>query len=92
MITTVRTMLRCHWATRRIQRYLDADPAALLDPAQVRRLEEHLAVCARCSNRSEEYRALSRALAAWSRQRTPEPQLVARVHERAERMMAEDAG
>jgi anti-sigma factor RsiW len=92
MITTMRSMLTCHWAARRIQRYLDADPAALLDPAEVARLEAHLAVCARCSRRAEEYARLSRALAAWSRKRAPEPRLLARVHEAAERIMAEDTG
>ncbi len=92
MITTVRTMLTCRWAARRIQRYLDADPAALLDGAEVRRLEAHLVVCARCGGLAEEYRGLSRALAGWSLQRLPDPQLVARVRSMAEQLIREDSG
>jgi hypothetical protein len=30
MMSSLLTMLTCHWSARRIQRYLDADPAALL--------------------------------------------------------------
>ena len=41
MIKAVRTMLTCHWSARRIQRYLDADPAAQLDADEIRRLEAH---------------------------------------------------
>ena len=90
MITTIHGMLTCRWAARRIQRYLDSDPAAPLDPAELSRLEAHLAACARCSGRAEQYRALSRALAQWSDQHRPDPQLVARAHERAERLIAEE--
>ncbi|HEX5496469.1 MAG TPA: zf-HC2 domain-containing protein [Mycobacteriales bacterium] len=92
MITMMRGMLTCRWAARRIQRYLDADPAALLDPAEVARLRAHLAACARCGRRVEEYARLSRALAAWSRVHAPQPQVLARVHQAAERIMTEDPG
>ena len=35
MSGTVRQMLTCHWSAQRIQRYLDADPAAPLTPGEV---------------------------------------------------------
>jgi anti-sigma factor RsiW len=89
MIAMLRGMLTCRWAARRIQRYLDSDPAAPLDPAEVTRLEAHLAVCARCGGRAAEYRALRAALRSWS-QRTPDPQLVARLHDEAERIIAQE--
>ncbi len=90
MITSLRSILTCRWAARRIQRYLDGDPAAPLDQEEVDRLEAHLAVCARCTGRAEEYRALSRALQEWSNRCAPDPQLVARVRDVAERLVTEE--
>ncbi|QZY30126.1 zf-HC2 domain-containing protein [Nocardioides coralli] len=80
MIGTVRRMITCHWSARRIGRYLDADPAAPLTPAEVRRLEEHLAVCEKCSRVTVEHKALRRALHRWSQQHLPDEQSVARMH------------
>lgn len=89
MMMSLRSMLTCRWAARRIQRYLDSDPSALLDAGEVQRLEEHLAACARCSGRIERYRALSQALHEWSARHRPDPELVARVHEQAERLITQ---
>ena len=91
MISAIRSMLTCHWAARRIQRYLDADPAAPLRPDEIRRLEAHLAMCERCSGLSEEYRGLSRALAEWSARRMPDPALVARMHRAVEQILADES-
>jgi anti-sigma factor RsiW len=91
MISALSTMLTCHWSARRIQRYLDADPSAPLEPGEVHRLEEHLATCERCSAAAEEHRGLRRALARWS-QRGADPAAVARLRLAAERLLAEDAG
>lgn len=87
---SIRAMLECRWSARRIQRYLDADPAASLGPAQVRRLEAHLATCARCSAAAEEYRGLSRALSRWSQARLPDPDAVDRLRAVADRLAADD--
>ncbi len=92
MMSSISTMLTCHWSARRIQRYLDADPAALLDPAEVQRLEAHLATCEKCASAAQEYRGLRRALLGWSRRRRPDPAVTARVRTAAERLLAEDAG
>ncbi len=86
------TMWTCHWAARRIQRYLDADPAAPLTPVEVRRLERHLATCAKCASTAEDFRRLQRALASWSRHRSPDPAMVARVRDTARQLIAEEAG
>lgn len=91
MMSSISTMLTCHWSARRIQRYLDADPSALLGVTEVQRLEQHLATCAKCSAAAEEYRGVRRALARWSRRRLPDPAMTARVRLAAERLMAEDA-
>lgn len=89
MITSLRSMLTCRWAARRIQRYLDSDPSALLDAAEVHRLAEHLAACARCSGRVEQYRALSQALHERSVRHRPDPELVTRMYEHAERLLTQ---
>jgi anti-sigma factor RsiW len=91
MISSISTMLTCHWSARRIQRYLDADPAALLDSAEVQHLEAHLATCEKCAAAAQEYRGVRRALLGWSQRRTPDPAIAARVLLAAERLMAEDA-
>lgn len=85
------TMWTCHWARRRIQRYLDADPAAPLTAADLLRLEAHLAVCERCASSVEEARGLRRALAAWSVRRAPDPELVDRVRDTTRALIAQDA-
>ncbi|MGI8415656.1 MAG: anti-sigma factor family protein [Nakamurella sp.] len=86
------TMWTCQWAGRRIQRYLDADPAAPLTAAEVHRLETHLATCEKCATTTEDYRGLRRVLATWSRRRAPDPVLVERVRDTARQLIAEDTG
>ncbi len=89
---SVTSMWTCHWARKRIQRYLDADPSALLTQTEVRRLETHLATCDRCTALAEEHRGLRHALSAWSARRTPDPAAVARLRLAAEQIMLQDAG
>ncbi len=89
MIRSLTMMLTCHWSARRIQRYLDADPSAPLDPAEVRRLEAHLAHCDKCATVANEYRHLNRALARWSGQRLPDPAAVQRMYAVVDRLVEE---
>lgn len=90
MITSLRRMVTCHWSARRIGRYLDQDPSAPLAPEEVRRLEEHLAVCEKCTRVTDEQRALSRALASWSQKRLGDEAALARMHEVLDRITGED--
>jgi len=90
MMSSLTTMLTCHWSARRIQRYLDTDPSASLEPAEVHRLEQHLMVCEKCSAAAEEYRGVWRALARWSQRRLPDPAMTARVWLAVERVRVED--
>lgn len=85
-------MLTCHWSARRILRYLDADPAARLDPSELQRLEAHLATCEKCAVAAQEYRGVRRLVLGWSRRRQPDPAITAVMRIAAERPMAEDAG
>lgn len=81
MIRSVRMMLTCRWSARRIQRYLDSDPAALLDPGEIRRLEAHLAECDKCTAAAAEYRQIDSALSRWALRRMPDPQSVTHMHQ-----------
>lgn len=90
MIAAIRTMLRCHWSARRIQRYLDADPAAPLSPSETRKLAEHLDICARCTAAADEYRGLRRSLLRWSQRHPVDPAAVRRLGRQAERLITED--
>ncbi len=81
MTGTLRQMLTCHWSARRIQRYLDADPAAPLTPGEIARLEGHLATCQKCTRVAMEHRVLHRALSLWSGGTGVDPESVARVHD-----------
>lgn len=81
MSGAVRQMLTCHWSARRIQRYLDADPAAPLTPGEVTRLEEHVATCEKCSEVLRQHRVLHRALSVWSRRRPVDPASVDRMRD-----------
>lgn len=79
MSGAVRQMLTCHWSARRIQRYLDADPAAPLTPGEVTRLEQHLAICEKCGEVLRQHRLLHRALSLWPRRRPVDPAAVERM-------------
>ena len=79
MKSRVRQMMTCHWAARRVQRYLDADPDAPLSPPEVSRLEEHVATCERCAELLAAHRGLHRALSRWSRRQPVDPASVDRL-------------
>lgn len=79
MKPSLRQMITCHWSARRIQRYLDADPAAPLNPGEIARLEAHLATCEKCTQLSDEHKALRRALSIWPGAPTPDEASVQRL-------------
>lgn len=79
MIGTLQQMATCHWSARRVQRYLDADPAAPLTPGEVSRLEAHLDTCERCTELVRQHRALHRALSLLSGRRRVDPAAVTRM-------------
>ncbi|MBA3310934.1 MAG: zf-HC2 domain-containing protein [Nocardioidaceae bacterium] len=89
MIASLRRMVTCHWSARRIERYLDNDPSAPLTLSEVRRLEEHLAVCEKCAHVGADQRALSRALSLWSQRRLVDEAALARMHDALNRVIAE---
>ncbi len=91
MTGTLRQMLTCHWSARRIQRYLDADPAAPLTPREVARLEGHLAICERCDRVVFEYRMLHRALSRWSGNPGVDPHSVTRLQDFLSTILDEDS-
>lgn len=90
MIRAIRTMVTCRWSARRIQRYLDSDPAALLTDGEIRRLEAHLAQCDRCSAAAAEYRQIDTALSRWAARRIPDPQSVTHMRQVLDRIVRGD--
>ncbi|EHB56040.1 hypothetical protein MycrhDRAFT_3234 [Mycolicibacterium rhodesiae JS60] len=88
MMRALRMMVTCHWSARRIQRYLDSDPAALLDPSEIRRLEAHLAECDKCKAVAAEYRQIDSALSRWAARRMPDPQSIAHMHQVIDRLVS----
>lgn len=89
MIKSARMMLTCHWSARRIQRYLDADPAAPLDPDEIRRLEAHLAVCEKCRAAELEFKQINAALSRWTVETMPDKDSVEHVRQFLDRLTGE---
>ncbi len=81
MIRSLRAMLECRWAGRRIQRYLDADPSAALTPGEIARIEAHLQVCADCASLTAQHRVLHRALSLLPGAPAPEPAVLERLQQ-----------
>lgn len=92
MIKMIRMMATCRWSARRIQRYIDTDPAAVLAPEELRRLESHLAVCERCTAAVDESRGIKSALARLADRRAPDPARVARLRLQAQLLSNGSAG
>lgn len=80
------TALTCWWSARRLDRYLDADPAAPLPSDEVRRLEHHLSVCSRCQQSVANRRRVADALNRLSPRRQPDPDTVRRLEDFATRL------
>lgn len=83
-------MVTCWWSARRLDRYLDADPGAPLAPHEVRRLERHLSVCARCRRAADDRRRVRAALRSLTARRTPDPASVRRLEDFAARLRDDD--
>ncbi|MCZ4077716.1 zf-HC2 domain-containing protein [Rhodococcus sp. H36-A4] len=90
MMKTARMMLTCHWSARRLQRYLDADPSGRLDPTEVRRIEAHLAVCARCRAAEGEFRQIDTALSRWTVRTVPDEKSVEHARKFVDRLTRGD--
>ncbi len=90
MMMSVRDLVACHWSARRIQRYLDADPSAILPPQEIERLEAHLAVCERCAQLTAEHQALRRALGSWSGAASPDQASLTRLRSVVDQLSRQD--
>ncbi len=50
------------WTARRLQQYIDMDPAAKLSEGEITRLRAHLAECEKCSTLLADYKKISKTL------------------------------
>ena len=92
MSMSARQMLACHRNRRRLQRFLDRDPAAPLTPAEMLEVEHHLGQCERCTGLAEEYRALRRSLQSWGSLLGPDDDALRRVRVSLDRALENEGG
>lgn len=78
---SIRQALECRRTRKRLQRFLDRDPSALLTPDEAREVEQHLHGCERCQGLAEEYRALHRTLGRFGEALAPDDDAVRRARE-----------
>ncbi|MBI1379000.1 MAG: zf-HC2 domain-containing protein [Frankiales bacterium] len=78
---SIRQALECRRTRKRLQRFLDRDPSALLTTEEVREVEVHLQGCVRCQGLAEEYRSLHRSLGRLGDALTPDDDAVRRAQE-----------
>ncbi|MGB3827820.1 MAG: zf-HC2 domain-containing protein [Ornithinimicrobium sp.] len=90
-LSMIRAMVTCRWTARRIQRYLDADPSALLSGVEVARLEAHLSECERCSKLTQEHRMMRGAFGRWAAATPPDPDAVRRLRVLVDTLGSTDA-
>lgn len=86
----IATMLRCHWAGARLERYLDRDPSAPLTTADITTLERHLDACARCARKADLQRTLNATLARWAAAQRPSSEVLARAQRHLARLGCDD--
>ncbi len=72
-------MTTCWWAARRLDRYIDADPSAMLDAAEAQRLERHAATCRRCAADLAERQRVQESLRGFGARRLTEPASLERL-------------
>jgi len=89
---SVREALECRRTRKRLQRFLDRDPSALLTPDEAREVEQHLKGCERCTGLAEEYRALHRSLDRFGRALEPDEDAVRRASEALRRAVEHTEG
>ncbi|MDO8732666.1 MAG: zf-HC2 domain-containing protein [Actinomycetota bacterium] len=78
---TRRNWVTCWWTARQLQRYLDADPNAMLGQERITLIERHLATCAQCATLTAEYQQLLALLHELGATRTPDERLVRQLQE-----------
>jgi anti-sigma factor RsiW len=54
--------MRCKWTARRLQQYIDMDPAAELSEGEITRVRAHLAECEKCSTSVTDYTKINKTL------------------------------
>jgi anti-sigma factor RsiW len=79
-LTLLRKFLACRLTRRRIDRYLDSDPARDLTPATRRAVARHLDTCSSCVQLESQHRGLISALRLLGSGMGPDPAAVVRLN------------
>ncbi len=71
--------LRCKWTARRLQQYIDMDPAAELSAKEIAQVRNHLAECEKCSVSVADYKKISKTLRWFGDNNSPDETTINRL-------------
>ena len=71
--------LRCKWTSRRLQQYIDMDPAAELSEREITRVRAHLTECEKCSSSVADYKKISKTLRWFGDNNAPDETMLNRL-------------
>lgn len=92
MISRIAFAMRCKWTTRRLQRYIDMDPAATLSAQDIIRVRAHLAECEKCSTSVDDYKRMNIALRWVGKNTAPDESSLERLREKLRQITLADRG
>ena len=78
--------MRCRWTGRRLQRYIDMDPAAELSEGEIARVRAHLAECERCTSSVADYTKMKSALHWLGDLKTPDEGSLSRLRSKIDQI------
>jgi anti-sigma factor RsiW len=71
--------MRCKWTARRLQQYIDMDPAAELSEKEITRVRGHLTECEKCSTSVADYKKISKTLRWFGDNNAPDETMLNRL-------------
>jgi hypothetical protein len=78
--------MRCKWTGRRLQRYIDMDPAAKLTEGEIARVRAHLAECEKCSTSVSDFKKIGSALRWLGESKAPDDSSLDRLKTRLDQI------
>jgi anti-sigma factor RsiW len=78
--------MRCTWTGRRLQRYIDMDPAATLSDGEITRVRAHLANCEKCSTSVADFKKIGSAMRWLGESKAPDDSSLDRLRSRLDQI------